>query len=99
MTAYVRRGGEKKRVQLDRAEAALTRAIANEESETRLVHLAEKLRAARLGYLKSLSYESAGGSSAAAQERRNQYRLEEQKWTAMTVDEIVAAYSPRGAPE
>lgn len=94
MTAYIRRGGEKKRAQFERAEAAFTRALANGESQARLENLAEKLRVAQLGYLKSRLYELGDDGNALWRERRNQYRIAERRWETMTFAEIRAVYTP-----
>jgi hypothetical protein len=97
MTAYVRRGGEKKREQLERARSAMSGAVSNGATRKELERLAEKLRAAQLGYLKSRLHELGPGAaeSEGSRARRNEYSAAGQRWGSLTVDEIIATCAGR----
>lgn len=89
MTAYIRRGGAKKRQQCEYAEAALRRAVVEAYPDSRIAKAAERLRTAKLGCLKSVLHELEVPDRRSSSSYRTAL-AERRRWESMTVDEVIA---------
>ncbi len=94
MTSYLRRGpGAKKAEALGRAETALRDAISRGDASKAIAKLADRVRDAKLGYLKARLFEARGDFSRDAPSQQvSNLESEQAAWSTLSVDDVIDRY-------